>query len=374
MLRFFPALTVALLLVPVVGGFLGTLLPAFGYLPALGGHDIGLDSWRLLFNEPGVARAIGLTFATGTAATILSLTVALGLCAASFDRPWFRRLQAALGPLLALPHAALAIGLAFLIAPSGWLARLLSPWATGWTRPPDLATVQDPFGIALVLGLMTKEVPYLALMIIAALDQTRAQRSMVVARSLGYRPMTAWLKVLLPRIYPQIRLPVYAVLAFSLSVVDVALILGPTHPPTLSPLLIRLFTDRDPALLFPASAGAVLQLALVIAAIALWRLGETMVSAVARPSLTSGRRGDSDGAMRAAAAGTGGLIVGLGLLGLFTLVIWSAAGPWRFPDALPGRLDLSVWRHRPAALLGPVWVSLSVAVAAVLAALALAVG
>jgi putative thiamine transport system permease protein len=374
MLRFIPALTVALLLVPVVGGFLGTLLPAFGYFPAIGGHGLSLDPWRHLFGEPGILKAIGLTIATGIAATVLSLGIAIGICAASFDRPWFRHLQAALGPLLALPHAALAVGLAFLLAPSGWIARLLSPWATGWTQPPDLATVQDPAGIALVLGLMAKEVPYLVLMIIAALDQVQARRSMIVARSLGYRPTTAWLKVLLPRLYPQIRLPVYAVLAFSLSVVDMALILGPANPPTLSPLLLRLFTDRDQVMLFPASAGAVFQLALVVVTIALWRIVEIATSATARPSLASGERGGGERLIRAAAMGTGGLAIGLGLLGLVTLVLWSAAGPWRFPDALPDRFDFSVWQYRPAALLAPAWVSLSVALAAVLLALGLAIG
>ena len=30
-------------------------------------------------------------------------------------------------PLLAVPHLALAVGLAFLIAPSGWLVRLIAP-------------------------------------------------------------------------------------------------------------------------------------------------------------------------------------------------------------------------------------------------------
>ena len=46
----------------------------------------------------------------------------------------------------------LAIGLAFLAAPSGWLARLTSPWLTGWRYPPDIATVGDPWGLALIAG------------------------------------------------------------------------------------------------------------------------------------------------------------------------------------------------------------------------------
>ena len=117
-------------------------------------------------------------------------------------------------PLLAVPHLAMAVGLAFLIAPSGWLARLASPWLTGWDRPPDLALVQDHHGLALTLGLAIKETPFLILMTFAALGQVRADDQLRVARSLGYGPVCAWLKVVLPPVYPQIRLPVYAVLAY----------------------------------------------------------------------------------------------------------------------------------------------------------------
>ena len=53
---------------------------------------------------------------------------------------------------------------------------------------------------------------------------------------------------MLPAIYPQVRLPIYAVLAFSLSVVDVALILAPTTPPPLAVQVFRWFNDPDLAL------------------------------------------------------------------------------------------------------------------------------
>ena len=55
-------------------------------------------------------------------------------------------------PVLAAPHAAIAIGLAFLIAPSGWLARWLSPWLTNWTLPPDWATRAGLVGFKPNLG------------------------------------------------------------------------------------------------------------------------------------------------------------------------------------------------------------------------------
>ena len=82
--------------------------------------------------------------------------LAMGLAAWFTARMRGARAARLLVPFLATPHAAMAIGLAFLIAPSGWIARALSPWATGWTLPPDVATVHDPAGIALILGLYSR--------------------------------------------------------------------------------------------------------------------------------------------------------------------------------------------------------------------------
>jgi len=124
------------------------------------------------------------------------------------------------------------IGFAFLIAPSGWLVRLAAPLLLG-DAPPDLPIPGDRLGLTLAAGLWLKETPFLLLAVFAGMNQLPVARSLDIARSLGYGPAMAWLKVILPFLYGQLRLPIYAVLAFSLSVVDMALILGPTTPPTL---------------------------------------------------------------------------------------------------------------------------------------------
>ena len=231
-LRHAPLVTVALFLVPIAAGLLGTVLPAFGWLPAIGGRAVSIAPWARLFSEPGIGDAIGLTLSTGLLATVLSVALVFGFCAQVHGRKPGRLGRALMAPILGAPHAAMAIGVGFLIAPSGWIVRLLSPWLTGWHQPPDIATVQDPYGMALTLGLLVKEVPYLLLMTVTALDQVPAARHLEAAAALGYGRTAAWLKLVLPQVYPLIRLPIYAVLAYALSVVDMALILGPSNPPT----------------------------------------------------------------------------------------------------------------------------------------------
>lgn len=373
-LRFMPGITLLLFLGPIAAGLIGTLLPAFGYLPSLGGERLSLEPWRALFAAPGLGKAIGLTLLTGIGSTVIAFLLTVLVFASGHGTVAFNRAKRAMTPLLAVPHLAIAVGLAFLLSPSGWITRLVSPWPSGWETPPDIGLVQGPFGIALTLGLVIKEMPFLLLMTFAALGQIRADDQIRMARSLGYGPVQAWLKLVLPLVYPQIRLPLYAVLAFSLSVVDMAMVLGPTTPPTLAPLVLRWFSDPELTMRFQAAAGAILQLLIVLGAIACWRLVEILCGRFFRPWLIGGRRGG--GGRLARISGWSGLTLVFCLAGgsLLSLLAWSIAGRWRFPASLPETLSLKTWMAQADGLVDPAWTTFIVGFAATLIALVLVIG
>lgn len=358
---------------PLAAGLLGTIVPAFGYFPALGGDSASFAPWRALLHSPGLGSAVRVSLVVGFGATIVALAAVTLFCAAWQGTAVFLALKRVLSPLLSVPHAAAALGLAFMIAPSGWIMRALSPWATGFERPPDALVIHDPDGLALMAGLVVKEIPFLLLMTIAALGQVDADRRLTLARTLGYGRTAGWLKAVFPGVYAQIRLPVYAVLAYSLSVVDVAMILGPTNPPTLAVLILRWAGDPDLAMRFVASAGAVLQLLLAGAAIAAWYAGERLVGWMGRRMLESGRRGVRDRALRGAALVPMAVSAAVVLGGLLGLTLWSFARVWRYPDALPSRWSLDTWTSQTEEALSLVGISALVAAAAALVALVLAV-
>ena len=370
-LRHAPRITVALFLVPIGAGLLGTVLPAFGWLPGLQTPHWTLAPWRALRAEPGLGTAVGLTLMSGLSATILAVALVFGCCAHLSHRPPGRLMRGLTAPILAAPHAAMAIGVGFLLAPSGWIVRLLSPWLTGWHQPPDIATVQDPYGIALTVGLLVKEIPYLLLMSLSALGQVPVRRQLEVAAALGYGRTSAWLKLVLPQLYAQLRLPIYAVLAYALSVVDMALILGPGNPPTLSVLALRGFSSPHVQLYFPAAAAAVLQLAIVAACIAAWRAGEVLIARLARRWIARGARHSVLEPLAALARGVVGALTLLGASSLLALAVWSVAAVWRFPDLLPQRWSGAVWHQQAGTLLWPLGTTLLVAAAASAAALLL---
>ena len=350
-----PTLTLVVMLGPVLAGLAGTLAPSVGLMPALGGTTLSLAPWQALFDWPGLPRAVALSLGVGFAATALSLALVILICAGWAGTRPFGVIERLLSPLLSVPHAAAAFGLAFLIAPSGWIARALSPWATGWDRPPDLLILQDPAGLSLIFGLVTKEVPFLLLMTLAALTQTRPGPSLRIAQALGYARVTGWLKTVFPPVYRQIRLPVYAVLAFSMSVVDVAIILGPNTPPTLAVQVVRWMNDPDLGLRFQAAAGAVLQLGLVLLGLGLWRLMELAVARIGRAWIASGARGQAsvEQTLRTAALILGATAALAVIAGLAGQAVWSLAGLWQFPDLLPDGFTLRNWQRFGPHLSGP---------------------
>ena len=371
LLTFAPGLTLLLFLAPVAAGLLGALAPAFGYLPALGGDGLSLDPWRRFAAYPGVADAVATSLWTGLAAAGLSVALTFGFAAACHQTRLFSVMRRLLAPLLAVPHAAFAIGLAFLLAPSGWMMRALSPWATGFDVPPDLPLAPDPYGLSLILALTVKETPFLFLMLLGALNQVPAEKTLMVARSLGYRPTTAWLKSVLPLVYRQMRLPIFAAVAFSVSVVDVALLLTGATGPTLSLLILRWANDPDLSFQFLAAAGACAQILVALTAIALWVTAERLAAWAGRLWIAGGRRG---GAEIAGKTATGAVLAttAVGLLALIGMAIWSFAWRWRWPDALPGEWSLKIWARTAGEAAEPAATTLIVGVAAALIALALA--
>ncbi|MCC9624154.1 ABC transporter permease subunit [Thalassospira sp. MA62] len=342
MLRLFPILTLVLMIAPVASGVIGTLLPAFGFLPTLGGDAISLAPWRDLFAQPGIGRSVQLSAVTGLVATFVSVWIVFLFCAGWQGTRVFRWMQRALSPILSIPHATAAFGLAFLIAPSGWIARVIAQMA-GSDRPVDMAIIHDPYGLAMIAGLVIKEVPFLFLMTLAALPQVDTERTWQVTATLGYGRVAGWCKATLPRVYRQIRLPVLAVLAYSASVVDVAMILGPTTPAPLAVRILGWLSDPDLSFRFVASSGAVLQLVVVIGVIGIWMIGERIVSRVGLRWVENGRRCQNDGAIRQLGAVIATLTTGTVIFGLVILLIWSMAGFWAFPDLLPRQFSLRLW-------------------------------
>jgi putative thiamine transport system permease protein len=368
-LRIAPGVAWTILVLPAAAGLIGVVLPAFGYFPALGGSAFSLEPWRQLLQMPGLLRSLALTLWVGFAATLLSLLIVTAVFAQFHNNRIFWLARRTLSPLLSIPHVAIALGLAFVIAPSGLLFRLLAQILPGLDDPPDLLIVHDSLGLSLIAALVLKEVPFLFLMCLAALPQTNPHASLASARMLGYLPSIAWLKVVLPRLYPQIRLPVLAVLAYSLSVVDAALILGPTTPPTLGVAVFKWMHDPDVSRRFLAAAGAVSILGITVLCVGLWIGAERVAGIAGRRWIEQGKREQGARTTAIAAYSTGAVLLAFIVLSAGAILLWSFAGNWPYPRALPEAFSGDVWRANAEVMARPLWNALLIGLTAALVAL-----
>lgn len=371
--RLAPGVTLAVLVAPIAFGLAGTILPAFGYLPALGGDSLTLSHFEALFARPGIFTSAILALSTGLVTTSISVVLVMVFIAGWAGTRSMSRLQHLVSPLLSIPHAAAAFGLAFLIAPSGFLMRLASPWLTGFDRPPDWLVLNDPLGLAMIAGLVVKEVPFILLVALAALPQVRLMESRRLASALGYGRIAGFAYLVAPRVYAQVRLAVYAVVAYASSVVDVAAILGPELPGTLPVRLLGWMRDTDLSTQFLASAGALLQLGVTLLALAIWFCLERLAGAVAGGLCRRGVRFLCDDWLRRTGFAAMALCGVTVFAGLFVLGLWSIAGLWQFPDALPETITARSWARTIPAIGAPLATTVVVGLAATVIATVLVV-
>ena len=347
---------------------LGLPLLLAAWAAALAGWD--LEAWRGLLAQPQTLPALAMTLWTGLAASMVSWLLCAWLLGRYFPGPGWAAMVRSLGPLLALPHAAFAIGLVLLIAPSGWLLRALSPWATGFTLPPPWSSTQDPWGLGLIAVLVAKELPFLLWAAASQLQRAdvaqRWSRELLLARSMGYSRSQAWWRVLWPQLGPRLRWPMLAVLAYSLTVVDVALVIGPSAPPTLAVLTWQWLLDADVLRNAQGAAGAwLLALTVGLLTLLLW-LGQR--DGAGRARWSDGRRGRAAATILPPRNIGLALLLGLYLAVLLALAVGSVSGVWTFPALLPQSLTLEAWRT-VADSLSTVGTTLSLALAAAAAAL-----
>ena len=339
------AALLGLLVLPLAASCIGVILPAVGFFPALGGTGLSWQPMRDALATPGLATAITLTLGTALATTALALAASFAVLATFHGTRAGRWIGQACGPIIAVPPSAVAIGILFLLAPSGWFVRLISPWLTGFERPPAFALVPDPYGGALVFALLAKEIPFLLLVSLAALSALPARRLIDTGRSLGYGRAATWIYLVLPLVYRRIRLPLAAVMIFALSVIDMPRLLGPSLPPPLAILAVEGFEHAELARRLPAAVLACLQIGVTLLAVLVWRAGEMLAGAVLSMARRRGRRIRQAGVVMVPVALASLVPPVAAVAGLAAAAIWSVTASWFFPAALPTAYSLRAWER-----------------------------
>ena len=350
-------LLLCLLIIPVVAGVIGVFLPAMGYFPAIGADQFDFRVFAALFDVAGIHSMMWLSLFTGVAATVIAAVFAFVLLSVFYRSRMLSRLQIVLSPFLVLPHAGAAIALVFLLSPSGFFARLFTFDSSAIASANEGVFLFDSCGISIILALVLKEIPFILLMAISVMSQPLIQEKIngyfKAGTALGYSPIAIFFKLVLPVVFPQIRLPLLAVLVFAVSNVEIPLILGPNDPSTLAVVVLHWFNHIDLSMRLQASSAAVVQVGIAVFAVIVMLAVEKGIIFYGKKWLQRGKRHATDKAISATAYLLLVAYVVLVVSAVYTLVAFSFAKQWTFPNIIPADVTMLHWNTVFDAVLTP---------------------
>ena len=330
-----------LIIIPIFFGFLGFFLPSFGYFPAIGRYDFDLSYFNSSFDLPGISKSFKLSVFTGLFSTILALFFSQVILLKLFQTNIYNYIRPIIAPLLALPHITMAVGLIFLFSPSGLIFRLISPWLTGFDRPPNLFIIPDEYGIFLILGLLLKETPFFLLLSMSALEQLPARKVFNVGRTLQHSSFSNWFLLIFPLIYKKIRLVIFIVIAFAASVIDMSLLLAPSTPSTLAIRIFQIFQTSEVNSIFIASNLALIQFCIIIALILLWIFLEKIIKQnffyIFLIKILIRKKSLFVDSLFIIAM----VLFLLSMMGVASSFLWSISENWHFPNFFPSSFSLN---------------------------------
>jgi putative spermidine/putrescine transport system permease protein len=171
---------------------------------------------------------------------------------------------------LPVPHLVAAAGIVMLLAQSGLFARVL--FALGALQQPDQfpVLVFDRAYVATILVYLWKEIPFIALVVLAMLKSAGHEYE-EVARNLGANAWQRFRYVLLPAIMPGVVSTSIIVFAFLFGSFEVPLLLGQRYPNTLPVLAYRAYADPDLGQRPEAMAIGVVITIIVVVLLAVYR-------------------------------------------------------------------------------------------------------
>jgi putative spermidine/putrescine transport system permease protein len=239
-----------LVLVPLFGGSLvyGLLL-SLGWQPIIGRAVFSLEAYgSILFGSeyaPRFWQATGYSLWVSMFSTALSAALAVALALLIRKSSFGRRASTFLLQFsLPVPHLVAAVGVLFLLSQSGLASRAVR--MLGLIRQPSdfPVLVRDRAGVGVILAYLWKEVPFMALVVLAAL-QSAGSSYEDSARTLGAGPWQRFRYITLPVIAPSLAASSILVFTYVFGAYEIPGILGVRNPQSLPVLSYLLFASPD---------------------------------------------------------------------------------------------------------------------------------
>lgn len=218
------SLSAGWLIVALIAG-----LPVFGVVVGLWPSvSISWQDLMVFLAYNGLMVSIANTLLLSLAAPLLAFYVAFMVYSQYRFNPRWQVLEKRLAPLLSLPQLAVALGLVYLFSSGGMLWNAL--WGVFGHSAPDWLGLPRKSLLTMVLAISLKEVPFFLLILSALGRQLAIKDWLLQGRALGYSEGASWWLLVFPIMLKQSRLALLAAMAYTLSVLDVSLLVGPNIP------------------------------------------------------------------------------------------------------------------------------------------------
>jgi putative spermidine/putrescine transport system permease protein len=244
-------LKIALLLAPALvvigvlfaGGLVVAFVQSLGYVPAIGMTDLTLNAYREILSDEDFFDSLVLTLyvsgvSTGVA-TVLAVVAALALRRSS------GRVSAVVFQLpITIPHLVAAVGIALIVGQTGLGARLAALLGLVGEPGDFPALLYDEYSVGIILTYVWKEVPFIALVVLASLRGVASELE-DVARTLGAGAWQRFWYVVFPVISPSVVAASLLVFAFTFGAFEVPYLLGKSYPTILPVMAYNEYRDID---------------------------------------------------------------------------------------------------------------------------------
>lgn len=242
---------IALLLAPALlvigvlftGGIAAAVVQSMGYMPAVGRTEISLAAYREVLGDKDFLNSLILTLYVAGASTGISTVLAV-LAALALRRSSGRVSAVVFQLPITIPHLVAAVGIALVVSQTGLGARLAA--ALGLIGEPGEfpALLYDPYSIGIILTYVWKEMPFIALVVLAALRGVAGELE-EVAKTLGASAWQRFWYVIFPVISPGVIAASLIVFAFTFGAFEIPFLLGKTYPTILPVMAYNEYRDLD---------------------------------------------------------------------------------------------------------------------------------
>lgn len=222
---------------------------SLGLMSVIGQDSISLTAYKNILSGQGLAGqefwgSLAFSLWVSIASTLISSALALLVAVWLSERRSGNGDTLALNWNLAFPHLVWSVALLLFLSQSGLLAR----WAASLgliSTPADFPVLlRDRYGVGIILHYVSKEIPFLALILLAVL-RTQSTGYDMVAENLGASRWQRLRYVTIPLVMPSLLSGALLVFAFIFSSYEVPALLGVGYPRMLPVLALRFFNDPD---------------------------------------------------------------------------------------------------------------------------------